>query len=309
MNQMGPTLPGLWPTYAAVLLGLMMPPPRAASGPASGAQTRRRSRRNWLWVASWLAASLVAAAAGGWFRRHYFHLVIPPASLMAALGIRALTGALLADRRARILSAVVALAIAGSSVHGAWWYYGPGSPTAKSRRLYGANPFAESPALGSFLASHSEPRDRIFVYGSEPQLLFYAQRESASRYNVVYALNLPFDEARDRQLEVLEALAKRPPHLIVATFHQASHLESPKTPHDLRDGLRGLVETDYQLLAVVPYRSEDQTQIVTGDLARHMWRRTPLWDRRYRPWAAFVVWERKPTPAAAFRETGAQRQQ
>ncbi len=307
VKQMGPTLPGLWPIYAAVLLGLMMPAPRIASVPKSGAGTPRGSRRSWLWVAAWLAASLVAAGSGGWFRRHYFHLAIPPASLMAALGVRALTGVLLSGRPARLLSASVALAIVAFCVHGSWWYYGPGSPTAKSRKIYSANPFAESPAVGDFLASHSGPRDRIFVYGSEPQILFYAQRESASRYNAVYALNLPFDEARDRQLEVLEELAARPPRLIVATFRQASHLESPKTPQDLRDGLRELVESDYQLLAVVPYRSDDQTQIVTGDLARHKWKRAPLWDRRYRPWAAFVIWERRATPAAAFRETGSQR--
>jgi hypothetical protein len=308
-KQMGPTLPGLWPIYAAMLLGLMMPAPRTASVLAPDTRTPRGSRRSWLWVAAWLAASLVAAAAGGWFRRHYFHLAIPPASLMAALGIRALAGGLLAGRPTRLLSAGVALALVAFCVHGSWWYYGPGSPTAKSRRIYGANPFAESPAVGDFLASHSEPRERIFVYGSEPQILFYAQRESASRYNLVYALNLPFDEARDRQLEVLEELARRPPRLIVATFQQASHLESPSTPQDLRDGLRELVESAYQLLAVVPYRRDAETQIVTGDAARRIWTRAPLWDRRHRPWAAFVIWERRATPAAAFEEPRTQRRQ
>jgi 4-amino-4-deoxy-L-arabinose transferase-like glycosyltransferase len=293
VKQMGPTLPGLWPIYAAMLLGLMRPAPRTASVPAPGRRTPRGSRRSWLWVAAWLAASLVAAASGGWFRRHYFHLAIPPASLMAAVGLRALGGALLAGRPARLLSAGAALAIVAFCVHGSWWYYGPGPPLAKSRRIYGANPFAESPAVGDFLASRSEPRDRTFVYGCEPQILFYAQRESASRYNCVYALNLPFEEARDRQLEVLEELARRPPRLIVATFHQASHLESPSTPEDLRNGLREFLESAYQLIAVVPYRRDVETQIVTGDAARRMWTRAPLWDRGRRRWAAFVVWERK----------------
>ncbi len=306
-KQMGPTLPGLWPIYAAVLLGLVTPELRDRSAPAPEARTPRGSRRSWLWVAAWLAASLVAAASGGWFRRHYFHLAIPPASLMAAVGLRALGRALLAGRPARLLSAGLALAIVAFCVHGSWWYYGPGSPMAKSRRLYGANPFAESPAVGEFLASHSEPRDRIFVYGSEPQLLFYAQRESASRYICVYALNLPFDEARSRQLEVLEELAERPPRLIVATFHQASHLESASTPQDLRDGLRELLDSAYQLLAVVPYRSDDETKIVTGDAARRIWTRAPLWDREYRPWAAFVVWERKAVAALPGDEDSAPR--
>ena len=228
---------------------------------------------------------------------------------MAAVGLRALTGGLLAGHQSRLLSAGVALAIVAFCIHGSWWYYGPGSPTAKSRRIYGANPFAESPAVGDFLASHSGPRDRIFVYGSEPQILFYAQRESASRYICVYALNLPFDEARDRQLEVLEELAKGPPRLIVATFQQTSHLESPSTPQELRDGLRELLESAYQLLAVVPYRSDDETKIVTGDAAHRIWTRAPLWDREYHPWAAFVVWERNATPSAVFPEARTQRQE
>lgn len=95
--------------------------------------------------------------------------------------------------------------------------------------------------------------------------------------------------------------------MIVATFHQASHLEAPSTPSDLRDGLRELVESAYQLLAVVPHRSEDETQIVTGDAARRMWKRAP-WDRRRRPWAAFVVWERRAAPEDASRAATAQRQ-
>ena len=93
----------------------------------------------------------------------------------------------------------------------------------------------------------------------------------------------------------------------MATFHQASHLESASTPQDLRDGLRELLDSAYQLLAVVPYRSDDETKIVTGNAARRIWRRAPLWDREYRPWAAFVVWERK--SVATFRETKTQRQE
>ena len=50
------------------------------------------------------------------------------------------------------------------------------------RQLYETNPFLESPAIADYVRAHTKPDDKIAVIGSEPQILFYAQRQSATGY-------------------------------------------------------------------------------------------------------------------------------
>ncbi len=239
----------------------------------------------------WLAASLVAVAAGGYFRRHYFILAVPPLALLAGMGLHAAARRIAPPRPAAWLTLAAAAAIVGHAVMQSPWYYLTGTPETKSRRIYDVNPFAESPAVARFLAERSRPEDRIFVFGSEPQLLFYAQRQSASRYIYVYPLMMPFEGARQRQLEALAEIDARPPRLIVGVFLHTSLLEQPETPPDLRRGLEERIARDYRLVAVVPLQASGERPIVKGEAARALWQRAPLWDGRT-PWAAFVIWER-----------------
>jgi hypothetical protein len=81
-----------------------------------------------------------------------------------------------------------------------------GSPAAIARRLYGLNPFPESIGIGSYIQRTSLPEDRVFIVGSEPQILFYAARRSATRYIFFYPLTGDFPDARARQQEVVDAV-------------------------------------------------------------------------------------------------------
>ena len=277
--QLAPTLAPLGPLYAAVL---------AAPLALRGGDAARRRRL--AWVAGWLAVSLVAVAAGGYFRQHYFVLAMPPVALLAAVGLDALARAI-APRARAIAAPLAAAAVLAWSVALGWWYYGPASDASKLHRIYGSNPFPETPALGAWLASRSAPDDRIFVYGSEPQLLFYARRPSASRYMFVYPLDMPLPAAAARQREALAEIDAARPRFVVGVFVRTSLLVQPGTPPDLASGLRERLERDYGIAAVVPFAADRSTKILEGKPARTMWNERPLWDGAT-PWAAYVVWER-----------------
>ncbi|RIK99156.1 MAG: hypothetical protein DCC71_20525 [Proteobacteria bacterium] len=277
--QFRPSLAPLAPLYAAVLAA-----PLALRGGAL-------ARGALLWILGWLAASLLAVAAGGYFRQHYFALAMPPLALCAGVGLAALAR-LLPIRARGIAAPLAALAIAAWSVAAGWWYYGPAPAAAKLHRIYGSNPFPEAPALGAWLAQRSAPDDRIFVYGSEPQLLFYAGRRSASRYIFVYPLTMPLPAAAARQRETLAELDAAPPRWVVGVFVRTSLLEQPGTPPALARGLRERIERDYEVAAVVPFTAERSARVLEGKPARAMWAERPLWDGAT-PWAAFVVWERR----------------
>jgi 4-amino-4-deoxy-L-arabinose transferase-like glycosyltransferase len=279
--QFRPTLLPLGPVYAAALLA-----PLALRGGAGAPAPRALA-----WLAGWLAASLLAVAAGGYFRQHYFALAMPPLALAAGIGLDAASRRLAGERRARAVAPLAALALLAWPVAVGWWYYGPATPASKLHRLYGSNPFPESPALGAWLAARSSPEDRVFVYGSEPQLLFYAQRRSASRYMYVYPLTMPLPAAAERQRELLAELDASPPRFVVGVFVRTSLLEQPSTPRELSRGLRERVERDYEVAAVVPFAADRSARILEGKPARAAWNERPLWDGAT-PWTAFVVWER-----------------
>jgi hypothetical protein len=277
--QFRPTLGPLGPLYGAALLAPL------------ALRTRTIGAARLAWIAAWLAASLLAVSAGGYFRQHYFALAMPPLALLAGIGLDALVRTILGARFvARLAAPFAAAVLLGWSVAVGWWYYGPATPAAKLHRIYGSNPFPEAPALGAWLASRAADDDRIFVYGSEPQLLFYAQRPSASRYIFVYPLMMPLPASAARQRETLAELDAAPPRFVVGVFVRTSTLEQPGTPPELERGLRERIERDYEVAAVVPFAKDRDAKILEGKPARAMWNDRPLWDGAT-PWAAFVVWE------------------
>jgi hypothetical protein len=74
-----------------------------------------------------------------------------------------------------------------------------GSPARIARAIYGMNPFPESLVIAQWIAQNSQPEDRVLIVGSEPQILFYARRSSATRYMYFYPLTGEFPDARERR--------------------------------------------------------------------------------------------------------------
>jgi hypothetical protein len=288
---------GVLGPLAAAALGLALRPLRS---PAAPPEPPLRADR--LWLLGWLACGLAAVAAGGYFRGHYFQLAVPPLALVAALGLDDALAALAVPARGRavgIAAATAAVLLAG--VLATPWYFLPGDPAAKSRRIYGASPFPESAALGAFLAGRSQPGDTVFVYGSEPQILVHARRRSASRYVLAYHYLLgPTEAMRARQLEVLGELRSAPPRFVVGVFLRTSLLEARTSPVELRLGLAEALRDGYRPIAVVePPRGDAPEPIRTDPGTLRVWGGPALFERSV-PEGLIVVWERgAPEPGGA----------
>ncbi len=74
------------------------------------------------------------------------------------------------------------------------------TPAEAVRKIYPGNPFAEMPDLARRLAEVTRPEDRVFIFGAEPEILFYAQRLSATRYIFLFPLYGPYGDALERQM-------------------------------------------------------------------------------------------------------------
>ncbi len=276
----GPTLRPLGSLYALALLG-------AAAGLA-GAD--RRDHRAAGVALGFTLASAVGVVTGGYFRNHYYVQAAPGIALLAALGLARL---LPVRSRWRVPAATLACgAILALALSAAPWYWLPGSPEAKARRLYAGNPFAEAPAVARWISGRTRPEDTLFVFGSEPEIYFLAQRRSTSRYIYVYPLMATYPDTPMRQRTVLAELAARPPAAVVVATSPASFLRQPATSPELFYGLRERLLREYRLVAHVPSEAPDRLEELSPEQEARMLADDPgLGDPR--TWGSLAVWERR----------------
>jgi hypothetical protein len=89
------------------------------------------------------------------------------------------------------------------------------SPADAIRSIYPHNSFDAMPAIASEIESITDTDDAVFVFGTEPELLFYAQRTSATRYIYLFPLFGPFPDARERQQGVIDEISSARPSVMV----------------------------------------------------------------------------------------------
>lgn len=244
----------------------------------------------WL-LSGWLGVSLLGVAMGGYFREHYYLQATPPLAALAGVGAADVLAPAIAARRRglallAIVGGVIVVGVAASAR-----YYLAATPEARSRLVYPDNPFAESVAVARLVHERTRTDERVFVFGSEPQILFLARRRSASRYMYVYPLMLPTGDARQRQRAALAEIERERPAVIVTVTAKTSFLRSPQTPHDLFLGLQQMLRSDYRLIARVPAHARDHLDLVSASDAERAWAADPGLGHP-EVWGTLAVWER-----------------
>jgi hypothetical protein len=161
-------------------------------------------------LAGFALASAIGVSASGRYFPHYFQQLLPAVAALAAATALVPLGAGGWQRRLRAALPVVALAPLVAS-HVATWRL---DTDAAVQRIYPGNPFEAMPAIAREIAAESRPDERVFVFGAEPELLFYAQRASASRYIYLYPFYGSYPDVEARRRELVDALESAPPALI-----------------------------------------------------------------------------------------------
>lgn len=164
------------------------------------------------------ATSALAVTPGLYFRAHYFVLALPAASLASAAGLTWLRDGLAGRLPGRWANAAIlglALLLGGHSLHSHQDVLFRLTPEEISRKIYGDNPFVESPHIARELAERTGPEEKIAILGSEPQILVYARRLSASPYIYTYPLMGTHPFAREMQGEMIAQIRSAAPRFIV----------------------------------------------------------------------------------------------
>jgi hypothetical protein len=200
----------------------------------------------WFWIGIFICSFFATSASQ---YGHYYIIIMPFWALLGAVGIRALASRI-AEKSApgsKWLGCLIAVGVVLFLIR-------PDVPWLKCSRArfvevkMAEYPFQESQTVAARVAQLSSPDDFVFIAGSEPQILCYAQRFSPTRFITVYSLMIPTLVARDYQQEAIQDLEQRPPALIVVVFSGSSWERQETTPPDFFVFLNNFLKQNYNVV-------------------------------------------------------------
>jgi hypothetical protein len=159
-------------------------------------------------------ASFLALSTGLYFRPHYFVLLLPAVALAAAAGLVTTLDWLRSPSQRWWSRALIAIVLVWPLISQSLLIASLG-PAQLTRLTFGRSPFPESIPIAEYLRAHTTPDQSIGLLGSEPQILFYAQRPSASGFLYMYPLmeNQPAAPPMQREL-IAQFEATQPPYVV-----------------------------------------------------------------------------------------------
>jgi hypothetical protein len=197
----------------------------------------------------WFVLSLAGSLAGGHLAWHYFIQVMAPLAVLAGLAFqRALNW-----KSRRWVAAVAILGVAAPAVY--WFNF---DVRADPLTYDWTPPVAQHELVALYIAAHTRPSDRVFVWGVWPALYVESDRLMAGRFpgflrGFPRGSSLPpnsWDTAPDVWTELQSDLERNPPALIVDTS-PADWSDFSKYPMSGYPVLAQLVADHYRRVAAV----------------------------------------------------------
>jgi hypothetical protein len=183
-----------------------------------------------------LFCSFGSISVGFYFREHYFITLLPVLALLSGVAVSRALHLLRHDRTIELFLALPILlllvvglggVLLGNS--GCWFDL---SPDEAGKRCYGTSLFSEAAHAGDYLRTNTPPSARIAVLGSEPEVLFYAGRRSATGYIYTYPLMEERAFASTMQQRMIEEIERANPDYAVYVDDRSSWL--PEAHSDRR---------------------------------------------------------------------------
>ncbi len=226
----------------------------------------KRIRQHSIFVAGFLVFSFIAVSIGFYFRWHYFIFLLPAVALLAGAGTVYLWEFFSKPGWAATAKAVPVLLAISAVFHGAYQerqFFFLASPTEILRMKYGFNPFAESLAIAEYIENHSTSDDEIAILGSEPQILFYAKRHSATAYIYMYPLMEIQPYALQMQQEMITQIESARPKFLIFTGISYSW--------KMRDDSEKLIYDWFEEYQQKYYKQVGVVEIIPLEESRYIW--------------------------------------
>ena len=219
-----------------------------------------------IFLAGFFLFSFLAVSPGFLFRDHYFILLLPAAALLTGVAASELARVLSSGKLGARGELVVFLLLTAAVAIGLFnerEYFFTGTPLEVSRSIYGQNPFPEALTIADYLKSRSAPDDRVAILGSEPEILFYADRTSATGYIYMYGLMESQPYARQMQAEMIREIEAARPAYIVVVNVTTSWLRRQSSVDTVFSWCENYLRNFYTVTGIV--------DLIDGDTTRYFW--------------------------------------
>ena len=227
----------------------------------------KSSRLAVLFIAIFLVFSFFTMSLVFYFRAHYFLCLFPAIALLTGVGFYSMNNLIkkISLRRINpIITAVFVFIFFSYSIFDQRKFFFQTKPETVSRIIYGNNPFPESLVIADYIKEHSSPSDKIAILGSEPQILFYADRVSASKHIFMYYLMGNHLHALSMQKEAMADIELTKPPILINVVIPTSWLFQKDSKSMLFHWLDGFVLKNYKLAGVVEIQGLNTTNYYWG---------------------------------------------
>jgi hypothetical protein len=222
----------------------------------------KKIRNRGPFIVSFSLFSFLSTCPGLFFREHYFILLLPAVALLSGFGLFGIRE-VLREQKATIGKDIIAVLL-GLTVLFLTLYQQKKlllakDPRVLSRIVYGANPFPESLKIAEYIKDNSSSNDTIAILGSEPQILFYSHRRSATSYIYMYPLMEPHPYALQMQEEMIQQIETARPKFLISVNISTSWLTKTTSKKLVFDWFPQYIQQYYRLLGVIDIVSSKHT--------------------------------------------------
>jgi len=181
-------------------------------------------RRAPLLARIWVAAAALGVLGGGNFHPHYFLQLVPPLSLLAAVGVRTIW--LSAPRPAVAAAGAAAAATFAVAMPVAW-----ASPSKQAETIWPRDPhLVHDAVLARYVKAHTLPTQRVLAVWADADIYYLANRRPATQY--LWSRNVASIPGALRAVHY--ALATRQARLVLVVQPPAKLDPSGRTAYLLR---------------------------------------------------------------------------
>ena len=228
----------------------------------------KKMRPQRLFVLAFLGFSFISVCPGFYFRRHYFVLLLPAVALLAGIGAGSVQDFFAGEKSvlaAKVKPILLVLVVIFQAAYQQRNFFFVMGPIAESRAIYGGNPFPESVEIARYIRENSSKNDLVAILGSEPQILFYAQRHSATGYTDMYELTQKHDYALQMQKEMISEIESARPKFLIFVYILTSWMSQPGSEGLILEWFNQYRQKYYKQVGVIDIISQDRTIYRWGD--------------------------------------------
>lgn len=225
-----------------------------------------------LFLILFFAFGFLTICPGLYFRQHYFITWIPSIILLAVTLHQWIANKIF-NEESDAFSYTFAIAaiplivvIMSFSKNKPYWFTKPLSTLSKE--IYGSNPFIESEEIGRYINKNTTKDQKIAILGSEPQIMVYADRLSATGYIYTYGMMEPHAYNVKMQEEMISEIEKNKPEIIVFVKVGLSWSERPDSPRKIFEWMPKYVDSRYDVVGLVEIYGDKKGEYYWDDAAK-----------------------------------------